>query len=68
MAPENQLAALNAFVIRAQEVLATYLPDESGKSEKEVISDLLAILDSREIHRLQKEIGPKQAFFSTLGD
>jgi hypothetical protein len=62
MTPENQLAMLNAFVVRAQRVLAEYLPEESGKSEKEVIADLLGILDSRELVRLQETIGTPQPF------
>jgi hypothetical protein len=47
------LRELNGFVKRAQRVLAEYLPEDSGKSEKEVISELLGILDSREMHKLQ---------------
>jgi len=50
------LAELNEFVERAQRVLAEYLPPDSGKSERETLSELLGILDSRGLHQLQGEI------------
>jgi hypothetical protein len=61
------LGELNEFVERAQHVLAEYLPPDSGKSEKEALAELLGILDSRGLHRLQGEIneliGRRSAFF-----
>jgi len=63
--PTKQLAELNSFVMRAQGVLTRYLPDNSGVSEKQAIAELLGILDSRELYRLQKEIrASKPALFA----
>lgn len=59
----EQLEQLNQFVREAQGVLASYLPPDSGKSELETISKLLGILDSRELHRLQREIAGKSVLF-----
>jgi hypothetical protein len=41
------LRELNSFVVRARRVLATYLPYDSGISEKETVAELLGLLDSR---------------------
>jgi hypothetical protein len=57
------LRELNDHVKRAQRVLAEYLPEESGKSEKDTIAELLGILDSRELHRIQKQLASKPALF-----
>ena len=64
MEPENQLAMLNAFVTLAQRVLAEYLPEESGKSEKEVIAELLGILDSRELHRPKRRSAQNRSWLT----
>ena len=40
------LRELNYRLRRAQRVLAEYLPEDSGKSEKDTIAELLGILDS----------------------
>ena len=58
------LRQLNDHVRRAQRVLAEYLPDDSGKSEKETLSELLGILDSRALHRIQEELRAKPALFA----
>jgi hypothetical protein len=68
METERQLLAeINEHVRRAQCVLADFLPPDSGKSEQDTIAELLGILDSREIHRIQREIdefiGRRAAFF-----
>ena len=57
------LRELNDTVSRAQRVLAAYLPEESGKSEKETIAELLGILDSRELHRIQQQLATRPALF-----
>jgi hypothetical protein len=68
MASERQLLQeINEHVHRAQHVLAEFLPPDSGKSEEATIAELLSILDSRELHRIQREIdefiGRRAAFF-----
>jgi hypothetical protein len=68
MASERQLLAeINEQVHRAQRVLADFLPPDSGKSEQDTIAELLGVLDSRELHRIQREIdefiGRRAAFF-----
>jgi hypothetical protein len=57
------LRQLNEHVKRAQRVLAEYLPVDSGKSEKDTIAELLGILDSRELHRIQQQLASKPALF-----
>ena len=59
------LRDLNDHVKRAQRVLAEYLPDDSGKSEKETIAELLGILDSRELHGIQEQLRAKPALFAS---
>ena len=46
-------------------LLAEYLPEESGNSAKDTISELLGILDSRELVRIQKQLAGKPALFPT---
>jgi len=58
------LIELNDHVRRAQRVLAAYLPPETRKSGQEVIAELLGVLDSRELHRLQAQIPGKRALSS----
>jgi hypothetical protein len=58
------LIELNGHARRAQRVLAAYLPPDTRKSGQEVIAELLGILDSRELHRLQAQIAEKAALFS----
>ena len=58
------LRQLNDYVKRAQRVLAEYLPEESGKSEKDTIAELLGILDSREMHRIQEQLRAKPVLFA----
>ncbi len=64
MGRELLLTELNSYVKRAQHILADYLPEESGKSEKDTIAALLGILDNRGLLRLQKRIRNKPALFS----
>ena len=59
------LRDLNDHVRRAQRVLAEYLPDDSAKTEKETISELLGILDGRELHRIQEQLRAKPALFQS---
>ncbi len=58
------LRELNDHVKRAQRVLAEYLPEDSGKSEKDTIAELLGILDSRELHRIQEQLRARPALFA----
>lgn len=58
------LRQLNEHVKRAQRVLAEYLPEESGKSEEDTIAEVLGILDSRELHRIQVQLASKPAMFA----
>ena len=64
MGREHLLTELNSYIARAQRVLAEYLPEESGKSEKDAISELLGILDNRELLKIQKTIRAKPALFA----
>ena len=62
---ERKLAELNEYVVRAQRVLAEFLPPDRGKSERDTITELLGILDSRKLLRLQAEIKKSHpAFFA----
>jgi hypothetical protein len=54
---------LNDTIKRAQRVLAEYLPEGSGKSEKDTIAELLGILDSRELHSIQQQLASRPALF-----
>ena len=56
MGREYLLTDLNSYLLRAQRVLAEYLPEDSGKSEKDATAELLGILDDRQLHRIQKRI------------
>lgn len=56
------LRELNDTVRRAQRVLAEYLPEESGKSQKDTIAEF-GILDSRELHRIQQQLANRPALF-----
>ena len=56
MGREYLLTDLNSYLLRAQRVLAEYLPEDSGKSEKDTIAELLGILDDCQLHRIQKRI------------
>ena len=58
------LRQLNDHVKRAQRVLAEYLPEESGKFETDTIAELLGILDSRELHKIQEQLRAKPALFN----
>ena len=58
------LRELNDTIKRAQRVLAEYLPEESGKSEEDTIAELLGILDSRELYRIQEQLRAKPALFN----
>lgn len=58
------LTELNSHVVRAQRLLAEYLPEDSGKTEKDNLAELLGILDSRELHAIQKRIRRKPALFN----
>jgi hypothetical protein len=60
----KQLTELNSFVRRAQRVLADYLPPDSNKTADDTLSELLGILDNRELHRLQEKIPAKPALFA----
>jgi regulator of sirC expression with transglutaminase-like and TPR domain len=55
------LTELNGHVVRAQRALAEYLPPNSEKSEREVIGELLQILDNRSVVQLQDEIAASVA-------
>ena len=65
---ENKLAELNVYVKRAQCALRGYLPPDSRKSASDTISELLGILDSRELVRLQREIADSTALFGAASD
>jgi hypothetical protein len=56
---------LNERLTQAQRALAEYLPPDSGKSPKDTLSELLGILDNRELIELQERIPKKPALFVT---
>jgi hypothetical protein len=53
--PLKVLADLNGRVERAQRALAEYLPNESGISPEDAISNVLGVLDDREFLKIQAE-------------
>lgn len=66
--PLEVLWDLNNRVEQAQDALAEYLPDESGISPRDAISNVLAVLDDREFLKVQDEarelLGEGSAFFT----
>jgi len=61
------LTELNGHVVRAQRALAQYRPPDSRISERELIAELVAILDSRALISLQDDIAAaaqRPAFFA----
>ena len=59
---------LNNRVEQAQSTLADYQPPDSGISSKDAISNVLAILDDRELLEIQDEarelLGERPALFT----
>ena len=62
--PEALLRELNAYVSRAQRVLAAHVEPDSSITCKDAINELLGILDDRELVLLQEQIPERPALFA----